>query len=74
MGALTGEIWVKYPTIKICILDPTPKASGLNIQMSINSGVGRCKRKRNKERWQMQADGDVGRCRCKKYANFIFAT
>ena len=45
MGVLTGGIWVKYLTIKICILDPTPEASGLNIQMSIISGMGRCKRK-----------------------------
>ena len=72
MGVLTGGIWIKYLTIKICILDLTPEASGLNIQMSTISGMGRCKKKRKKGRWQMQAYDDVGRCRCKKYANFIF--
>ena len=44
-GAVTGSIWVKHPNIKICILAPTPEASGLNIQASIISGVGRCKGK-----------------------------
>ena len=45
MGAVTGVIGVKYPNIKICIVAPTPEASGLNIQMSIISGVGRYKKK-----------------------------
>ena len=44
-GAVAGSIEVKYPNIKICILAPTPEASGLNIQVSIIGGVGRCKRK-----------------------------
>ena len=36
-----GGIWIKYSNIKICILTPTPGVSGLNIQMSIISGIGR---------------------------------
>ena len=44
-GVVAGSIEIKYPNIKICILAPTPEASGLNIQASIISGVSRCKRK-----------------------------
>ena len=44
-GAVAGNIGVKYSNIKICVLAPTPEASGLNIQASIISGVGICKRK-----------------------------
>ena len=44
-GTVAGSIGIKYPNIKICILAPTPEASGLNIKVSIISGVGRCKGK-----------------------------
>ena len=44
-GVVTGGIGAKYPNIKICILAPNPEAIGLNIQMIVISGVGRCKRK-----------------------------
>ena len=44
-GSVAGSIGVKYPNIKICVLAPTPEASGLNIQMSIIRGIGRRKRK-----------------------------
>ena len=30
-GVINGGIWVKHPNIKICILAPTPEASGINI-------------------------------------------
>ena len=44
-GAVTGAIGVKYPNIKMHILAPTSEASGLNIQTSIISGIGRCERR-----------------------------
>ena len=44
-GAVAGSIWVKHPNIKICVLAPTPEASGFNIKTSIVSGVSRRKRK-----------------------------
>ena len=44
-GAVAGSIWVKHRNIKICVLAPTPEASGFNIKTSIVSGVSRRKRK-----------------------------
>ena len=45
-GVVNGGIWVNTWTSEYwCILPPTPEASGLNIQMDIIGGVGRCKRK-----------------------------
>ena len=44
-GVVAGSVWVKHLIIKICVLAPTPEASGFNIKMSIISDASRRKRK-----------------------------
>ena len=75
-GAVTGSIGVKYPNIKICILAPTPEATGLNIQMSIIGGVGRCTASGSygREADEIQVDFKILKLLCRLiYLDFYFA-